>query len=71
MVGDLVDLGFGQGPKAKVLVVVGGTNVGASPGYSVSEWEYLGPGILVEADGMGLVYENDPDDETVLISRNA
>jgi hypothetical protein len=71
MVGDAVDLGNGSGPKARVLVVVGGPNAGAAASHKLSEWEYLGPGILVEADGMGLVYEESPDDEVILVARNA
>jgi hypothetical protein len=69
-VGDEVHLGLGEGPKAKVIVVVGGPNSGAKEGFTVEEWEYLGPGILVDAEGMGLVYEEDPDEETILIKRH-
>ena len=71
MVGDAVDLGYGQGPEARVLVVVGGPNAGASANHKLSDWEDLGPGILVDAEGMGLVYEEDPDDEVVLVARDA
>ena len=70
MVGDEVCLGRGEGPKAKVIVVVGGPTSGAKKGFKVEEWEYLGPGILVEAEGMGLVYEENPYEETFLIKRH-
>jgi hypothetical protein len=72
MVGDLVDLGYGNGPRGNVLVVVGGPNAGSVPNQRVSDWESLGPGILVQSELMGgLVYEDSPDDETILISRHA
>ena len=72
IVGDLVDLGYGNGPRGHVLVVVGGPHAGSVADQKISDWEYLGPGILVQSEAMGgLVYEDSPDDETILISRHA
>lgn len=71
MVGDLVDLGAGQGPRGTVLVVVGGPHEGAASAHSVNDWKESGAGILVEVAGMGFIFEEDPDDETVLVKRSA
>ena len=71
MVGDIVDLGYGEGPRGRVLMVVGGPNAGSVSEHRVADWEYLGPGILVQSESKGLVYEESPDDETILVQRNA
>ena len=57
--------------RGHVVVVVGGAHSGAAVDFNLSEWEYLGPGILIEFDDVGLVYEDSPGDETVLLSRHA
>ncbi len=68
-VGDDVDMAMGQGPRARVIAVVGGDTAGAAEGVRLEEWTYLGPGILVDQPGAGLVYENHPDREVILVHR--
>ena len=35
------------------------------------DWEYLGKGLLVEVEGMGLVHDQHPEDDIVLVRRRA
>lgn len=71
MVGDVVALDGGAGPRGRVVVVVGGTHAGAAEGFRLSAWTYLGGGVLIEYNELGLVHEDPPGDETVLLSRRA
>jgi hypothetical protein len=48
-----VQLDHGTGPEGRVVVIVGGVNAGATSGFDVSEWEYLGPAILVDCNANG------------------
>jgi len=50
--------------------VVGLIDEGAySPPYLASEWDYLGAGVLIEADDAGLTHYNGPDEAWKLLSR--
>ena len=68
--GDIVALVHGRGPSGRVVVVVGAKSE-AVPGHVANEWEYLGPGILIDADGMGLVFDGKPHESVVLIKRDS
>jgi hypothetical protein len=68
--GDTVALVHGRGPSGRVVVVVGTTSQAVS-GHDASEWEYLGPGILIDADGMGLVFDSKPQESVVLVKRDS
>jgi len=69
-VGDEIDMGLGSGPKGVVVVVIGDLNHGASDGFNVDEWKYLGSGILVQTESMGLVFDDGPNDEAILLKRS-
>jgi hypothetical protein len=69
-VNDTVALVHGRGPSGRVVVIVG-TMSEAAPGHIASDWEYLGPGILLEVDGMGLVFDNRPHESVVLVKRDS
>ena len=69
-VGDEVTLDSGRGPQARVVVVVGGVSAGATPDHKLKDWEYLGPGIVMDAEGLGLVFESNPDNGIVLANRH-
>jgi hypothetical protein len=68
--GDIVALVHGRGPSGRVVVVVG-PEPQSMPGYAASEWEHLGPGILIDAEGMGLVFDNKPHESVVLVKRDS
>lgn len=71
MVGDLIDLNHGRKVECRVLVVVGGDTEGAADGYSVDEWRNEGPGVLVQVIGGGALVFEEPNDDTLLLARNA
>jgi hypothetical protein len=68
--GDTVSLIHGRGPSGRVVVVVG-PELESVPGHVASEWAYLGPGILFEAEGMGLVFDDKPHESVVLVKRDS
>ena len=68
--GDTVALVHGRGPSGRVVVVVGPVRE-ALPGHVAAEWAYLGSGILIDADGMGLVFDDKPHESVVLIKRDS
>jgi hypothetical protein len=68
--GDQVALDGGHGPRGVVVVVIGHPE--GVRGYPAEEWEYLGKGLMVEVEGMGLVHYEEPnDDDLVLVRRGA
>ena len=38
--------------------------------YPEEHWSYLGPGFMIEAEGCGLVYLDEPDEDLVLTGRS-
>ena len=70
--GDVVQIAYKpQVVIAEVVVVVGGSEPGAINGYSLSEWEYLNSGLLINSTEMGLVFDENPEDSFSLVRRKA
>ena len=65
--GDFVDLGFGYGPQATVVVPI--PSGPAAEGFKAEDWAYLESGFLLQAQEMGLVHYPEADDELLLIRR--
>jgi len=66
-VGDMVDLGYGHGPKGIIVVLI--PDGPASSEFDATEWSYLGTGFMLRAEGMGLVHYPAADDELLLVAR--
>jgi hypothetical protein len=65
---DIVDVGGGSGPEARVVVVI--PTGEASQGFDASDWAYLELGVVFEDKTMfGLLHAETLDGEFVLVSR--
>lgn len=42
-----------------------------TPNFPISSWEYLGGGVLIEFDDVGLVYVPIPEEDLSLVKRGA
>ena len=65
--GDVVDIGQGNGPQGVVVVVIPSGPV--AKGFTAEDWSYLKSGLMLQADGMGLVHYAQPNDELILVHR--
>ena len=70
-IGDIGDLlrNSAESPRGQVVVVVGGATEDAMPSHKISDWIYLGAGVLMDIEGMGLVFDDNPSDEVALVRR--
>ena len=67
-VGDIVDVGGGNGPKMRVVVVISSGE--AAPGFDAREWAYLREGVILQDSTVfGLLHLEDLDHEHVLVQR--
>jgi hypothetical protein len=67
-VGDIVDVGGGSGPTARVVVIV--STGEAAAGFSADEWLYLKQGVLLQDTKLfGLLHVHTLDHECLLIRR--
>jgi len=67
-VGDVVDVGHGNGPKMRVVVII--PTGEAASGFNASEWAYLSSGVVLQDTKMfGLLHLSELDQEQVLIGR--
>ena len=68
LLGDIVDVGHGNGPKVRVVVIIP-TGLAVS-GFVSSEWSYLNEGVLLQDQTLfGLLHISELTDEHVLVSR--
>jgi hypothetical protein len=66
--GDIVDVGGGNGPLARIVVIVPLSK--AMPGFVAEEWAYLEQGIVLEdQQRFGLLHLPELDEECVLVQR--
>ena len=65
--GDIVDIGQGNGPQGVVVVVI--PSGPAAKGFTAEDWSYLESGFMLQAEGMGLVHYSQPDDELIFVRR--
>ncbi len=68
-IGDVVDVGAGNGPKMQVVVIIP-TNE-AAEGFTVADWAYLEKGIILQdTTHFGLLHLDELDQEQVLVQRS-
>ena len=66
--GDIVDVGHGHGPRARVVVII--PTAQALDGFSAKEWAYLGRGIVLQDEKLfGLLHLDELDHEHLLVRR--
>jgi len=67
-IGDIVDVGHGNGPRMRVVVIIPAGE--AAEGFSAAEWAHLKHGIVLQDTKVfGLLHLDELDDEQVLIQR--
>jgi hypothetical protein len=65
---DVVDLGGGNGPKGRVVVII--PTGEAVDGFNGSDWAYLNAGVMFEEKTMfGLLHVEKLDAEFILVAR--
>lgn len=66
--GDVVDVGHGHGPRARVVIII--PTGQALEGFSAREWAYLGRGVVLQDEKVfGLVHLPELDHEHLLVHR--
>jgi hypothetical protein len=66
--GDVVDVGAGNGPRMRVVVIIP-THEAAS-GFDAAEWSYLGKGLMLQDQrAFGLLHLGELNDEQLLVER--
>ena len=66
--GDVVDIGAGNGPRMRVVVIIPTRQ--AAAGFNVAEWSYLTHGVVLQDEKVfGLLHLSELDDEQVLVQR--
>jgi|CXWL01.1.fsa_nt_gi hypothetical protein len=65
-VGDLVDLCRGNGPRGEIVVLI--PHGPAAVGFDFQDWSYLGSGVMIQTEEMGLVF-SELDAEILLVGR--
>ena len=66
--GDVVDVGGGNGPRMRVVVIISAGQ--AAEGFSASEWAYLKDGIILQDTKVfGLLHVEDLSKDYVLVQR--
>lgn len=66
--GDVVDIGAGNGPRMRVVVVI--PTQEAASGFNVAEWSYLGKGVMLQDQTtFGLLHLGEMVDEQLLVER--
>lgn len=66
--GDVVDVGAGNGPRMRVVVII--PTHQAAAGFNAAEWSYLEHGIVLQDKKVfGLLHLGDLDNEQVLVQR--
>jgi hypothetical protein len=69
-IGDVVDVGGGNGPRMRVVVIIPASE--AAEGFNASDWAYLKRGIILEDTKVfGLLHVDELDHELVFIQRAA
>ena len=67
--GDIVDVGFGSGPTARVVVIVPTSE--AAPGFIADEWSSLKQGVLLQDTKLfGLLHVDTLDCEYLSLRRS-
>ncbi len=67
-IGDVVDIGAGNGPRMRVVVII--PTKQAAAGFQAAEWSYLGQGIMLQDEStFGLLHLGELDDEQLLVRR--
>jgi hypothetical protein len=65
--GDIVDVGAGNGPEMRVVVIVPDQ---AAEGFDAEHWRYLGAGVLLQdTAAFGLAWLDNLDHEYVFVRR--
>lgn len=66
--GDIVDVGHGNGPQMRVVVII--PTGQAAEGFDASQWTYLKHGVVLQDTKIfGLLHLNELDDEQLLVQR--
>ena len=66
--GDVVDVGAGNGPRMRVVVVIPTRQ--AAAGFNAAEWSYLEHGVVLQDEKVfGLLHLSELGDEHVLVQR--